>query len=429
MSPSGVSAIPDTQPGSVNILERAILLNETLDYLLQAKGLGGFSRSSQVAERIGENTPQAQQGAAEKANQLRVAAKNPFNKAFGLQKILDNPDGLWSEQRAKREASNALGDFSIGKGREAKTTKTPAEIRRELASTITVQSTMAKGENSTPAEPAAPHEVSAPIAATKLPEAEQPGLSTREKLIVLAEAQDAGFLPTTNEEKNMVMTYLDYIKNPDFELRTQSQLIEVGNFHGRHHDFSTAKEFALQAGQSIAFEFADWFTQATQQLAELMEVRQLIHEIDNPDLSLALALHVDMQKAVPLIRYMDLATLRAEGKVEYQTGKGKISPSFVLLRTRRNEKDIQIPGKNKTLEDPYTGKRTDTATKWLKTRMTQIKVGNVRQIIEEAIVDQENRVKFHKLVLTDLALEKTDSEMLGEASKVAQQVLLEASQV
>ena len=42
-----------------------------------------------------------------------------------------------------------------------------------------------------------------------------PGLSTREKLIILAEAEDAGFLPTTNEEKNMVVTYLDYIRNPD----------------------------------------------------------------------------------------------------------------------------------------------------------------------------------------------------------------------
>jgi hypothetical protein len=180
----------------------------------------------------------------------------------------------------------------------------------------------------------------------------------------------------------------------------------------------------MQASASIAHEFGDWFIQSSQQLADLKEVNELIHETVNPHLSLAVALNVDVLKAIPLVRFMDLVELRKEGKVEYQTDDGVMKPLFSLLRTRSNRsKEDLRPEKNKVIEDPYTGERTKAVTEWLKTRMAQIKVRDVRHLIIEAIADQEKRVNFHKLVLEDLATEKTDSELLKQASLVAKEIL------
>ena len=102
---------------------------------------------------------------------------------------------------------------------------------------------------------------------------------------------------------------------------------------------------------------------------------------------------------------------------------------FDVMRTRRN-KDRADPdsGKNKVLEDAYTAEtRTKAANDWIKLRMAQIKVGDVRSSVKDAILDQRNRVALHELILQDLAIEVVDSEILQEASKVARDFLGKAS--
>lgn len=344
--------------------------------------------------------------AAETAEQIRADARGEFYGAYGLTAMKALEDS--SELKAGK-AYNAFTKRFAGAHKAEKRQQAREKWSSLLGSLIGVNTDSVADDKATTNESKEPIE---------------PGLSTREKLIVLAEAHDAGFLPTTNEEKNTATAYLDYLLSGKFELGTQSQLLEVGNFHGRHHDYESALEFALQAGRSIAHEFGDWYTQAKKQLAELQEVQELLYEVDNPNLSLAVALNANMLKAVPIIRYMDLLALRA-GAVEHQTEAGAVQPKFDILRTRRNEsEDLLIPGKNKVLEDPYTGRQlSKAAKKWIKMRLEQVKVKDVRDLITDAVQDQTRRVAFHELILKDLATEKADSDILNEAGSVARSIL------
>lgn len=346
------------------------------------------------------------------AERLRQQARGEFYEAIGVSAMLAT--GLYSDEFVMSNAAKSYNLFTRmykGRHRVGELAAATDKWRSNLDFFTGRVESVAEQPSDTPTS-------------TLEGEAHEAGLSTREKLLILAEAEHAGFLPTTNEEKNMVLTYLDYIKNEAFNLGAQSQLLEVGNFHGKHHSYATAKDFALQAGRSIANEFGDWFVQSEQQLADLFVVKELLQATDNPDLSLAVALHADMLKAIPLLRFIDLTMLRDKGEIAYKFQDMAYKPKFDVLRTRRNEsKELLQEGKNKVLEDPYTGTRSKAATNWLKLRMMQVKVGDVRKIIEAAILDQTNRMQFHKLVLEDLAQEKTDSILLKEASKTARGIL------
>ena len=402
------------QQGAVPIAERYAHLLNVLDLHDAVPSYDQIARLHPLPRDVDANyKPTRQQAisrnAAITAEQMRARARAEFYEAYGLTAML-----------AANAMPNSDAELMARKAYDAFTRRFAGTHKTEQRSkSRTLWTGLLKGmvmPNEVSEEPAD----AVPTAAKA--DAEH-GLSTREKLIILAEAHDAGFLPTTNEEKNTATAYLDYIMSGKFELGPQSQLIEVGNFHGRHHDFATAYEFSLQAGRSIAHEFGDWLTQAKTQLEDLVIVQQLLHETDNPNLSLAVALNADMLKAIPLVRYIDLEALRAGG-VQHQTAQGKVQPRFDVLRTRRNESaSATVEGKNKTLEDPYTGERTKAVNKWLKMRLTQIKVGDVRMVIGDAIADQQHRVAFHELVLNDFATQKTNSPILAEAAKVAAGIL------
>lgn len=403
------------QLGAVPIVERYVHLGNALDMADRVLDLDHLANLHPIPKNASQDfVPTKNQSisrnAAKAAEKMRQNTRLEFYQAYGVNALIAS--GVASKEDIEKEASKNYDKFTMrfaGKHKFDARYKAGKAWRGLLNQHLQIQDEVAE---------------STPKISNQEVMVEQEGLSTREKLLVIAEADDAGFLPTTNEEKNLVVTYLDYIKNQDYELGPQSQLIEIANFHGKHHGFYTAKKYAMEASASIAHEFGDWFIQSSQQLADLKEVNEIIRETVNPELSLAVALNVDMLKAIPLIRFMDLVELRAEGKVEYQTEDGVIKPSFSLLRTRsnRSKEDLQSE-KNKVIEDPYTGERTKAVTEWLKSRMAQIKVRDVRHLIIEAIEDQEKRVSFHKLVLEDLATEKTDSELLKQASKVAKEIL------
>jgi hypothetical protein len=403
------------QLGAVPIVERYVHLSNVLDMADEVLALDRLARLYPLPKNAGRDfVPTKQQAisrnAAKAAEQMRQNSRLEFFQAYGVNALIAS--GVSSPEDIEKGASKNYDRFTMkfaGRHRFDARQKAGKAWKNLLSQHLHIQDETAEPETTSGNQEAI---------------VEHEGLSTREKLLILAEADNAGFLPTTNEEKNMAATYLDYIRNEDYELGSQSQLVEVATFHGKHHSFSTAKKYAMEASASIAHEFGDWFIQSSQQLADLKEVNELLTETVNPDLSLAVALNVDMLKAIPLIRFMDLVELRSEGRVEYQTEYGVIKPPFSLLRTRsnRSSEDLQ-PGKNKAVEDPYTGERTKAVTDWLKTRMAQIKVRDVRQLIIEAIEDQEKRVGFHRLVLEDLATEKTDSSLLKQASKVAKKIL------
>lgn len=400
---------PVHEPGAVGLADRAIYLGQALDYLMQANMRDAFAGNEQAQKKYGSQSELVAEGAVRNAEQYRRLAKWVFLRAYGVAPA----DGY-----DKSELLKSFDMFKEGIGDISGERKSLKQIREELHRTLKVRVGLQNRQQN-----ARPHKAEPQPKTPNKQASNDNGLPTREKLIAISEDQRAGFITPTNLEKNLVMAYLDYFDNPEFELGPQNQLIEVVNFQLKHHGPVQGKEYGHQAGRSIAYVFADFYEQATRQLADLEYVRERLQETDNPNLSLAVALNADMLKAIPLIRYMDLAEYRATGEVAYQQKDKVIRPGFSILRSRRNE-DAASGDKNKIIEDPYTARnRSKAATKWLKTRLEQIKVGDVRGVIGYAILDQQKREIFHEVVLKDFAEEKTRMPQLAEARKVARRVL------
>lgn len=411
---------PGQDPYSVDLAERAIWLGRALDDIAQATIRDAFAGNEQARRKYGGRADAAAQGAIENAAKFRQDARFAFERGAGYIALIDvAPMSKTDELRA--EAAKSFRNFAEGVGDESGKKKSIKLIREELQRSIlfgVTNQNRAKGER-----PHKPEDLFSEAEAE-----DERGLPTREKLILIAEDPRAGFIPTTNHEKNLVTTYLDYLDNPEFPLGPQNQLIEVVNFQLKHHGTGLGKEYGDQAGRSIAYAFSDFYEQATTQLKDLEEVAELLHEINNPNLSLIVGLEMNVLKAIPLIRFMDLAKHRATGETSYMYKGQEVSPKFDVLRSRRNEA-AATGERNKVMQDPYTGtdpktgKRPDAVTKWLMKRTEQIRVGEVRDLIAEAIVDQRRRQMFHEIILKDFAAQKTDMSQLAEARRVARATL------
>lgn len=405
---------PLNDPSAVGLAERAIYLGQALDYLAQANIRDAFGGNEEAQKRYGINAESVAAGALKNAKEFRKAAKWAFSRAYGLAGVLESVDED-KKTEEKEKAALEFQNFQKGISTESGEQISIKELRERLAGRTRREVTI---DNRNQGK--RPHQQE--TSTNKSPE-EETGLSTREKLTAILDDPRAGFIAPTNQEKNWTITYLDYLDNPEFPLGAQNQLIEVANFQRKHHGNKQGMEFAVEGGRSIAHEFSDFYIQAGAELTDLEQLMQILGDTYNPNLSLEIALNADIEKAIPLIRYMDLKTLLADGKVEYEVNGVKVRPGFSLLRSRRNE-DTEIEGKNKDIVGPYTvNPRPETVKRWLKKRIAQIKVGDVRDLVGEAIVDLQRRQTFHKLVLEDFAEQKVDLPYLQEAQTVARRTL------
>lgn len=415
--------LPTNNPGAVDIAFRSSHLDNSLKLRDEALELKRFVSRGLARQRYGKvGADNILNNVAEKYADSELE----FNRAYGLDIVLEVTDPA-EHELVREETKKAYIMFYSGYGNEEmkpsperKRRKKLPEIRDELGRIAKLYAEIPRQEH---VNIAIPVEITTTDTGVK----EQIlGLTVREKMEVSKYDSRAGFYPTSRIEATSVATYLNYLDNPDlFPLGPQNQLLEVANFHLKHQGTEIGMKYGSQAGRSIANMFGDFYSQASEQLAELLEVERLLVDTDalpNFDISLAKGLHVDMLLAVPLVRYMDLSEYVATGEIVTMYKGKKTAISFDPVRTRY-ERSGMTDGRNKVLYDPYAKDRSKAATKWLKTRMMTTPLKTGRGVINGAIEDQQNRVAFHRGVLLDFLNTSSSAPILVEASIVAEQIL------
>lgn len=239
-------------------------------------------------------------------------------------------------------------------------------------------------------------------------------LRTVERLEALRDDKRAGFLPTTNNEKNYTLAFLDYLDNPEYPLGINNHMIGIFN-HQARLDKPNRYDVARQAMASIPYEIGDSLENALMSLQALRHLETEVADCDNPRVPLTEISEGLEQAFGPLIRYRDLAALRNR--------KSSGLPVKDILRSKFNRNQPQtLPNKNKTVEDKYTGSKcSDVMDQYIAVEISKLTVGKTRRLVSAAIADQELRQDFLERRLRELASGQDSRYLI--ASHTAQTIL------
>lgn len=206
-------------------------------------------------------------------------------------------------------------------------------------------------------------------------------LTDVDKIDALKGDSRAGFYPTTNLEKNMALSFLDYVGNPEYPAGIATQLQEVY----KRQERILSKDDARQALQSKTYEMGDFLIQATQQTEALFELSNAVRHCYNPRIYLVQELGQEHASYAPLVRYMDLRNLTSNNKNE---------DLHLALKTKINKDDADEE-KHKTIEDIYTGKHvTEPIKKHIASTIGFLTIGAIRSLVTDAHQDQKHRKEF-----------------------------------
>ena len=373
-----------TEGWAVPLVERDIHLQNVLTLLGQISLREGFQQAAtsgraDLRERYGDRLEETVAGSIAKRGELHKQAKWEFARAFGLQ-----PDSTQTEKTAAKHA------FTAFRGKFAHQTNAQRRFnyRKKLEQNVRVLQEQRTAQNR--ASGARPHK-----APRKQADPELPKLGTIDRLQALHEDPRAGFLPATHKEKNQVMAFLDYLDNPAYPLGVNNQFFEIHNHQEREKEKQGgAIPGGARALESIIYEFGDYLTQSTHQLEALRDLELRIGECPNPTVSLAEEIGSEHPGYASLVRYIDLATVRDGGQVP-----GIKDP----LRTKEHRWAAgKEPGKHKTVHDIYTRPDpSETIKDHVAERVQSLTIGQMRQIISEAVTDQELRRSFMAQRLRD----------------------------
>lgn len=412
--PPSQEFIPNTQEGlSVGIEQRAFFLVESLNELEKAQD---------IRERVKTGWPEQRYGKVHASNLAKQASQHERNsrKSFSDARGTDQLIALAGDEaevvEIRAEDSKDYLKFIWGYGSEELNNpdryprkKLRTTIRTELARFVQWSAFTTTPDSKT----SSPRQKDKVAQKTNDESRENKGntmdaLTDQEKLQTIAEDERAGFIPTTNLEKSLVLTYLSYLDNPDeFPLGPMNQLLEVVCFHIKHAHGRAGIERGAAAARRVTHIFGDFLDQASAQLVQLQRVNVLLADTANPNISIAVALNSEMVDAVPLVRFMDLTAMMHGNRTDFST-----------MLTRHNVKIID--GRElEIIEDPYTGERSKKVVNYLKRRMMKLNVGDTRGIVEEAILDQTKRIAFHNRVLEELGEAPAVNTIVQKVSEVA----------
>lgn len=372
----------------VDIVERSIHLQNTLRLLGRISQLEGLQAASTTERReqlqvdyagsldiVLHNSRLRQVAATEEA-------LGEFGKAFGREVANERTSIPPSVTDAEVEAGyeKLAGKYGGAAGAKARDNKLIELVRAEVMLAAAVGSTVQPVEE----------------AETVRPPQELKELDTLGRLRAVQEDPRSRFLPTSNLEKNMSITFLDYLDNPEHPQGIVNQLDEIQQAMQRDHE----PKMGIRAVTSVAFVMEDFLTNAVISINGLreLEVALIEEEILNPQLSVnTLGLDSKYSDGVlAIIRYIDQSEYVGTGEMPKRV-------RFAPFRSHPNREDEQSdPLKNKTVEDPYMAStRTGVVDKYLANRVKNLPNFEVKQLIREAIEDQERRAAFWESRLRD----------------------------
>lgn len=421
-----------------NRIEQKIHLINTLGYFAAAKSREGFTQvgSFGVAEeRYGAKASEVITGAARNAGYFKRLANEEFKQAVAEPALLEG--NQFGRGRIRSTVDTMFAHFFSEYYKSPNSSKLSRVYRKQLETEVRrlqEEQTIYNREHglhwsSTPAE-ISPNKKDASAKQTSTEAASDLTLDTQGRLQAIKEDVRAGFLPRSNSEKNLVITYLDYLDNLEYPLGVVDQLIEVWTGVQKYRipemDKPEPKYWgkltARRAVESIVWELADYYEDAKVSQVELEALRHTIQdvaprlrvdELDELDAS-----HPGLMR---LIRGMDVARYAETGN-----GPNILRDPLAGTIERIVPSNDRNPGRHKFMHDQYT--RPDRALRrpgleaYLQERTHGLTVKEIRLNLPEVLKTERNRFDFMRRRLEDM-LQIEQKPFLRPALNVAKATL------
>jgi hypothetical protein len=381
---------------SVDLIESTLHLENTIRIIGRISRNSGIDPAMHTAEReriiafYGERgADRVASGAAAKIPEMQLQAKWEFARAFGRFAMEDAGMDAETAKQMTREEYELFDSEFAGPVKEPERKAFLKKLKNRvlvIQQGVTLRNRTAGNR---------PHKRDAEIAAESTEDRPAFMPSVQDRLRALHEDERAGFLPSTHQEKNVVLSWLDYLDNPKYPLGVITQLGGVMGSQRklREHNKSINQ---MRGILSIVYEVGDYYSNAVHSLEVLRGLEGKIRACPNPAVTLREEIGEAHPGYAPLIRFLDLAQLRETGNV----GGLQRDP----LRTREDRWADGGSGKHKDVEDQYTAKILKPAfSKRIAKRIDTLTVGELRMSISEAIGDQEKRRAFHEQRLIEIA--------------------------
>ncbi len=359
---------------AVPLDERSIHLQNAITYLAHMSMLNGFLSFGDLAERTyGDRATAVRQNASDRIEQLSRSAKREFAQATGHYSMIEAGEPVVDVKRStRRDFSDFLKNYY-----GPRHYKKAQAYRRQLADDLELM----RGQDVS--EAGADQNQSRVY---RKPEHGLTKLDNHEKLSALLDDPSAGFLPATNREKTKALTLLDYVNRPD---GTADQHMEIFTHVQRFEYKNSGMREGLRAVESNIYEMGDYAADAFHSHEKLSELQMLVSEVLNPKLTLEVAIGPEHPGFAVLKRFTDLRELyRAKyAKVMYYT---KDPMCTTEDRTSRVGE-----GKHKTIHDRYTEPHPQPhIIEAIQEFAATTQIGDVRQLIADALSNEERRAVF-----------------------------------
>lgn len=431
---TGRMHIPDVQhPGdgpAVDIISQKLHLMDALTHLAGASMRAGLMEAGEevVAAHYGDAAaPEVLSRVEARRVVLIGQAKRAFAAATGHYALVD---GGVPEIEAKRLTRGMFSDF-LKQYYGARHHKASFEFRKQLEAQVdewteAPEETVSAFNRANGLRPHSRRDN------TDLQEAFDTGelqdLDTRERLLAIAADPRAGFFPTTNSEKNRVLSWLDYLDNPEKPLGIVHQLREV---HARSQNWSISKKApssepgvkkynpgvkgGIRAVESIAWEEGDALLETVRRLIATHNLKTAIDQDQRPTITLFDEFAATVHDGATLqdqlgehwaglaayVQYKDIVEFVNTGRIK-AFNRDPLRGTQVPPKSERPDFDT-APGKRKTELNQYTrADVTDAYKAHIIDRLRNITIGEARRDIGDFMRNLERQKSFHQRRLEDL---------------------------
>jgi hypothetical protein len=404
---------PETDHPSVDVVEANLHLLSCLNAIAGANMRAGLETAgSRVLDQTRyDNVDAVVSGAHRKREQLQLEAKRHFAAAYGLSVMKT----ILPEDEAKADAREAYREFLEDKASSHKKLDTTRNKLRRSIRSLTERHAI----DDLPFDIAIgqinqrigfrPYDGQEPEITDEGDEtSEDQQLGHRLRLEVLQFDPRGGFRPSTRQELNTVVAYLDYLDNPEHPLGVSAQLLEV-LVHQRKPDGRTEVD-GVRAVESITWEIGDYAIDATQALVAIEQLAADLEDV-RPSLQLAELDAVDIDHpALPYVfQYFDTEEFIEHGRIRGLNQLPLRTRKLRLTDESGRELHHNADGKHKIMHSQYTTPNRTNAFKThfkrrmgLLSRVKGLKVKEVREAIGIIREQQELRLTFMLQRLEDI---------------------------
>lgn len=352
---------PEPDQGvAVNRIEQKLHLINCLAALSGASQRAGLVKIGPegVTDIYGNAASAVVLGAARKGVELKRQAELEFARATGHFELVDS--GLVPKRKASALTGRLLEEFKSRYDGHPNY-RANFDYRRQLAAevrglTADPETDVSEFNRRHNLRPHKPQKAKTPTTATAEERVKLDQLDTREKMAAILSDPRAEFMPKTHREKNLVMTWLDYLDNPQFPLGVVNQLREV-QIHSQRPDHEKAlrygARFGLRATESICWEVGDYLQDAATHLSAVRALRsEVIDCSPKVKVNEELGPGAESPSLSAWVRHRDLKQFVEQGNVTGLADKDPLATSERRLKPKTFG-DV-APGKHKTILNQYT---------------------------------------------------------------------------